>query len=94
MRFSRSILFALASFTAAHPGEHHDHDEVLAELAARSVHAARIQSGLAGCARDPSFKALRKRGEVRRSDKASKLRSVRSLPDTGKRIPPSFQLVC
>ncbi|KAF2229980.1 aromatic compound dioxygenase [Viridothelium virens] len=65
--------------TFAHPGEHHDHAEVHHEIVKRNAHGAMIQRGLAACASNPEFRALKARGETRRYEKARAMRKARGL---------------
>lgn len=70
--------------TVAHPGEHHDHDEVKRAIAKRSEHAMHIQRSLAACAGKPSYERLKRQGQERRFKKAQELRKKRNIPlDSG-----------
>ena len=75
-----AALLAAGSFVVAHPGEHHDHDEVAHHIAKRTDHANSINKRLAACAGQPEYEALKKRGQERRIKKAEELRQKRGIP--------------
>jgi hypothetical protein len=72
-------LLLCLSPSLAHPGEHHDHAEVVEALAKRDAHGANIQRALAACAAKSEYRELKARGETRRFEKAQALRAARGL---------------
>jgi len=48
---------AIVSNVMAHPGEHHDEDEVRVELVKRNLHAQHIARGLEKCAGSVEYQA-------------------------------------
>jgi len=87
VRLSASFpaLLAAAAFvseTVAHPGEHHDKEEVRSELARLDVHARHIARGLEKCAGNAKYQALQARAIERRHVKALDMRKKRGLPLT------------
>lgn len=84
-----AVLVAASSLVGpalAHPGEHHDHAEVMEHLQKRSELAAHVQRGLDACQGHPEFEALKRRGLERRAKKAAELRQARGISQDSKQI--------
>lgn len=76
------VAAAFVSETVAHPGEHHDEEEVRTELARLDLHARHIARGLEKCAGNAKYQALQARAIERRHAKALDMRKKRDLPLT------------
>ena len=73
------IAATLLGFSAAHPGEHHDHEAIERSVRQREVLARNTRRSLDGCAQNANHKALMERSVARRADQLDKLRQKRGL---------------
>lgn len=71
-----TLLFSTA---IAHPGEHHDREEIAREIAIRTKLAASAKRQLAQCSSSVSARALHQRSVERRAAKALRLRTERGI---------------
>ena len=69
----------LAGTAFAHPGEHHDHNNVEHQLVRRAEHAASIQKRLDNCQSHPAYAAIKARGQERRFKAAEERREKRGI---------------
>ena len=75
MFFPLITLVALcAALTSAHPGEHHDHDEVAKQILARNFLASRAKRSISQFETTARYQALAKRSVARRSQAVRDLR--------------------
>jgi cob(I)alamin adenosyltransferase len=81
--FVALLASSLIGSAVAHPGEHHDHEEVKREISERSQHAAYAKRTLANCTNSVSSRALKARSVARRAERAQQLRAARGIT-TGK----------
>ncbi|KAF2092201.1 aromatic compound dioxygenase [Saccharata proteae CBS 121410] len=70
---------ALSASVIAHPGEHHDHDEVKRTIAARDHHAANAKRSLDACSNSLKHRELAARNVARRSQLVKDLRQKRGI---------------
>ena len=73
------VISVLASISIAHPGEHHDHHHVKAEIAKRNLLSSTSKRSLEACSGTLAARNLAKRAVARRTAKAESLRKARSL---------------
>jgi hypothetical protein len=74
------LSFALTP-TLAHPGEHHDHAEVLKVMRARGLEALEQRAQYDGCANSEESIAREERAILRRAATVQRLREERGLLD-------------
>lgn len=72
----------LLSFTAAHPGEHHDKLAILKEMKERGVEAAAQLNSFSKCADSEESRARQERAMERRAAIVQQLREERGLVDS------------
>jgi hypothetical protein len=71
--------FCLASSSAAHPGEHHDHHAIKREVIARDAMASAAKRSLDSCSGTLKHRQLAARSIARRSETARQLRAARNI---------------
>ncbi|KAI0828073.1 aromatic compound dioxygenase [Hypoxylon sp. FL0890] len=77
--FSKLAVVALASYTAAHPGEKHDPQQMKRELIARDYAAQVGARSLASCSGSASAQALKARSIKRRANAVKNIRQKRGI---------------
>lgn len=80
LKFAGGVLAAtLLAFSNAHPGEHHDHEEIRRSIAKREVLANNHARSLERCSNVEAHKQLKERTISRRAETARELRAKRGL---------------
>ncbi|ROW15677.1 hypothetical protein VPNG_02170 [Cytospora leucostoma] len=69
----------LAAGVLAHPGEHHDHEEIRRDIEARDLNAAIGARALAQCSGGATARRMKQRSVQRRADKVRALREARGI---------------
>lgn len=73
------VVATLLGLSAAHPGEHHDHEAIDHSVRQREALAKHTRRSLDGCNQGAEHKALMERSIARRADQLDKLRQKRGL---------------
>lgn len=73
------VAATLLGLSAAHPGEHHDHEAIEHSVRQREVLAKHTRRSLDKCTQSADHKALMERSIARRADQLEKLRQKRGL---------------
>ncbi|KAH9824633.1 Intradiol ring-cleavage dioxygenase, core [Teratosphaeria destructans] len=76
-----ALLSALcaSSLVAAHPGEHHDHEEIAKQIKARDFRAAHTKRSINKCEGSAKYQETKKRSIARRSEAVQGLRAARGI---------------
>jgi len=69
----------LLGFSAAHPGEHHDHEAIEHSVRQREMLAKHTRRSVDKCAQSNGHQALMERSIARRADQLEQLRQKRGL---------------
>lgn len=81
-----AVAFVFGS-TVAHPGEHHDHEQVKRELHQHGILARSGAQSLSKCAGTVKARALEQGAIARRAATAERLRNERGIPTDGGKQP-------
>lgn len=73
------VASTLFGASAAHPGEHHDHESIERSVRQRELLAKNTRRSLDGCSQSAEHRALMSRSTVRRANQLDRLRQKRGL---------------
>jgi len=73
------VASTLFGASAAHPGEHHDHEAIERSVRQRELLAKNTRRSLDGCSQSAEHRALMNRSTVRRANQLDRLRQKRGL---------------
>jgi len=91
--FGTVVAASMISSVIAHPGEHHDADDLKRQIAARQQMASAAKRSLSACASTLRHRQLNTRSVSRRANIARDLREKRGITSSEFQI-RTFELLC